>query len=309
MRPRSPGRQRFVSALLSAPPGLSCPFAHPGHVGVELHLLTDQALDSTSSAMPSWTRLAPPGVAHAVGGRRLRVLRSSCAQPGELWRQATVEPLHDDIVTERRRERSRERLQRPVLQRGPRRQRDVASRARGGRRRLLRRHRRALAQPGCVFFFRFIFIFFHFHFHFFSFEHGKKIHNFTLFNLLFKKMAETRPASSQVTGPGLGGVRRPRRARPRSRPRSRGGVSRAPDRPELSSVRGHDRLFARVSLAGASGFCHTRSPVYRHSRRPFLRPTFERSTDLSTDVDFVCDELEFYAWCWRVVETSLFGHL
>ena len=55
--------------------------------------------------MPSWTRLAPPGVAHAVGGRRLRVLRSSCAQPGERWRQATVEPLHDDLVTERRRER------------------------------------------------------------------------------------------------------------------------------------------------------------------------------------------------------------
>ena len=48
-----------------------------GHVGVELHLLTDPTLDSTSSAVPSWTRLAPEGVAHAVGGRRLRVLRAS----------------------------------------------------------------------------------------------------------------------------------------------------------------------------------------------------------------------------------------
>ena len=67
-----------------------------GHVGVELHLLADLTLDTYSTI---------PGVVHAVGGRRLRVLRSSCAQAGEQWRQATVEPLHDDIVTERRRER------------------------------------------------------------------------------------------------------------------------------------------------------------------------------------------------------------
>ena len=51
----------------------------PGHVGVELHLLTGQMLGSTGPAAA--------GVVHAVGGRRLRLLRSSCARPGEPWRQ------------------------------------------------------------------------------------------------------------------------------------------------------------------------------------------------------------------------------
>eukprot|EP00320_Phaeocystis_rex_P001815 CAMPEP_0119061978 /NCGR_PEP_ID=MMETSP1178-20130426/5673_1 /TAXON_ID=33656 /ORGANISM="unid sp, Strain CCMP2000" /LENGTH=100 /DNA_ID=CAMNT_0007043217 /DNA_START=1 /DNA_END=299 /DNA_ORIENTATION=- len=77
-----------------------------GHVGVELHLMRSDAsrYDASNreieSAVPT-----PPGVVHAVGGRRLRLLRSSCGQAGEPWRQATVEALDDDLVTEQRRER------------------------------------------------------------------------------------------------------------------------------------------------------------------------------------------------------------
>lgn len=80
-----------------------------GHIGVELHLMADHGACSQSGRPPlscdSGGVSTPAGVAHAVGGRRLRLLRSSCAQPGERWRQATVEALHDDLVTERRRER------------------------------------------------------------------------------------------------------------------------------------------------------------------------------------------------------------
>ena len=74
-----------------------------GHIGVELHLMADHGACSQSGRPPlscdsdSGGVSTPAGVAHAVGGRRLRLLRSSCAQPGERWRQATVEALHDDL--------------------------------------------------------------------------------------------------------------------------------------------------------------------------------------------------------------------
>ena len=83
-----------------------------GHVGVELAVMFEDGGRTIWANMPGRREHqlleafipTPPDVAHAVGGRRLRLLRSSCAE-GEAWRQATVEPLEDDAVSERRRER------------------------------------------------------------------------------------------------------------------------------------------------------------------------------------------------------------
>lgn len=67
-----------------------------GHVGVELTILYDQVLESEHPT--------PPGVAHAVGGARIRLLRSRTIDAIGT-RMATLEPLTDDTMSVARVER------------------------------------------------------------------------------------------------------------------------------------------------------------------------------------------------------------
>lgn len=95
--------------------------------GVELNLVPLIKPDRSEACVRSgtmWKRVrecdvpTPTGVVHAVGGSRLRLVRSSLphstaeARPGDSWQLATVDVLDDEAISEARRERLRDEADR-----------------------------------------------------------------------------------------------------------------------------------------------------------------------------------------------------
>ena len=99
-------------------------FCGTSGTGVELNLVPliepDRSEACVRSGSTMWKRVresdvpTPPGVVHAVGGSRLRLVRSSLphstveARPGDSWQLATVDVLDDEPISEGRRERLRQ---------------------------------------------------------------------------------------------------------------------------------------------------------------------------------------------------------
>jgi len=110
-------------------------FCGTSGTGVELNLVPlidpdrSEACVSSGASRKSgtmWKRVresdvpTPPGVVHAVGGSRLRLVRSSLphstveARPGDSWQLATVDVLDDETISEGRLERLRDEADRAV---------------------------------------------------------------------------------------------------------------------------------------------------------------------------------------------------
>lgn len=87
-------------------------FGPGARVGCELHLMYDDVLDAL---MPT-----PPGVAHATGGSRVRLTRTTRRGPGELHPMCEVVPLEDTVLTPAREERLADEaeLARELIERG-----------------------------------------------------------------------------------------------------------------------------------------------------------------------------------------------